>query len=526
MRVRIRDSLRLAGFCSVVLAAFIGARAHAQDAAACAAMRAITIPGAMLEITSAERVPAGNAPAGGPGGPSYTGMLPAHCRIDGVLERRKGVGGAEYGIRFALALPDNWTGRFLFQGGGGLNGAVNPPLGAAAAGEAPALVRGFAVVSTDTGHQGVAFDGSFFADQEATLNFLYVANGKVTQIAKRLIDAYYRKPAEHSYFVGCSTGGREAMIMSQRYPSYFDGLVSGAPAMRTGYSNLGMRSVSVALSKAAAHDASGAVIPGSALSNGDKKLIIDSLLKTCDADDGVADGMIFNPRACGFDPMNLVCKGAKNDACLSNAQASAVKTALAGPMASNGRQVYPGYLYDTGITFGGQGIPGVLNGAPSPVGPRVPPTTQNVDDEVATVLAAPNTLGDTRQWTALSSFSGHDGKLLFYHGVSDPWFSALDTIGYYQALGEANGGADAVRNWSRLFLVPGMGHCGGGTATLDRFDMLSAIVDWVEKAKAPDSVVATGTAFPGRSRPLCPYPQHAHYKGRGNSEDATNFECR
>ena len=402
-RAQIVNTLRLAAS-AVVLAACAAAPARAQDAAACAALRTVTLPGAALEITAAERVPAGNAPAGGPGGPSYAGPLPAHCRIDGVLERRKGVGGVEYGIRFALALPDTWTGRFLFQGGGGLNGAVNPPLGAAAAGDTPALVRGFAVVSTDTGHQGVVFDGSFFADQEATLNFLYVANGKVTQVAKRLIDAYYRKPAEHSYFVGCSTGGREAMIMSQRYPTYFDGLVSGAPAMRTGYSNLGMRSVSVALSKAAARDASGAVIPGSALSDGDKKLIIGSLLKTCDADDGVADGMIFNPRACGFDPTNLVCKGAKNDTCLSAVQASAVKTALSGPKASSGRQVYPGYLYDTGITFGGQGIPGVLNGAPSPVGPRVPPTTQDVDDEVATVLAAPSTLGDTNQWTNLSSF--------------------------------------------------------------------------------------------------------------------------
>src|SRR5262249_54909350 len=147
------------------------------------------------------------------------------------------------------------------------------------------------------------------------------------------------------YFVGCSTGGREAMIMSQRYPGYFDGLVSGAPAMRTGFSNLGMRSVSVALAKAAARDASGAVIAGSALSDSDKKLIVDSLLKKCDADDGVADGMLFNPRACGFDPTALVCKGAKTDACLSAAQASAVKTALAGPKASNGQQVYPGYLY-------------------------------------------------------------------------------------------------------------------------------------------------------------------------------------
>jgi feruloyl esterase len=497
----------------------------AQSADACGALKSFTLPSAALEITSAQHVAAGPVPqTGPPGQPGFAGNLPAHCRVDGILERRTGVNGVEYAIRFALALPDDWTGRFLFQGGGGLNGNVGRPLGAQVAGTNPALARGFAVVSNDTGHQCAVFDGSFFADQEATLNFLWLANGKVATVAKEIIDAYYRKPADHSYFIGCSTGGREAMIMSQRYPTYFDGLVSGAPAMRTGFSNLGMRSVSVALSAAAQRDASGTVIPGSALSDADKKLIVDSLLKTCDADDGLADGLVSDPVGCDFDPAALVCAGAKNDACLSATQASAVKKALSGPRTASGRQVYPGYLFDTGITTGA-GIPGVLNGAPSPVGPRVPPTTQDVDAEAAQVLADPSTLGDTNAWTNLSSFSGHGGKLLFFHGVSDPWFSALDTIGYYEQLAAASGGLDATRDWSRLFLVPGMGHCGGGAA-LDQFDMLSAIVGWVENDKAPASVVATGRAFPGRSRPLCPHPQHAHYKGSGNADDAANFECR
>jgi len=135
-------------------------------------------------------------------------------------------------------------------------------------------------------------------------------------------------------------------------------------------------------------------------------------------------------------------------------------------------------------------------------------------------------LGDTKSWTNLSTFSRSGGKLLFYHGVSDPWFSALDTVEYYESLGPANGGAEQVQKWSRLFLVPGMGHCGGGAAALDQFDMLSAIVDWVENDKAPDSIISTGSAFPGRSRPLCPYPKYAHYKGSGDPENAENFECR
>ena len=351
--------------------------ARAQAAAKCASLATFSMPGVPLEIAKAESVAAGPATPP-PGRASYAGMLPAHCRIDAVLDRRVGTGGVEYAIRFALALPDDWNGRFLFQGGGGLNGTVQPPLGAAAAGETPALARGFAVVSTDSGHQGAVFDGSFFADQEATLNFLYAANAKVAVVAKELVKSFYARAAEHSYFVGCSTGGREAMIMSQRSPSYFDGLVAGAPAMRTGYSNLGLRWVSVALNEAAARDASGAVVVGSALSDGDKQLIVDSLLAACDADDGLEDSMIFAPQACDFSPAELVCSGAKNAQCLTRAQATAVEKALSGPRGASGRLVYPGYLFDTGIAASSPGvIPGVLQGAASPVGPalRRPPKT-------------------------------------------------------------------------------------------------------------------------------------------------------
>jgi feruloyl esterase len=513
------------GALTAVLFLSTNAPALAQDLGRCNDLKT-AVAGSGIAITSAQIVPAGPGPAGTPGRPGFAGTLPTHCRVDGVIDPRTGVNGVEYGIRFALALPAEWNGRFLFQGGGGLNGNVAPPLGGGVAGTMPALARGFAVVTTDTGHQGAVFDGSFFADQEAALNFLWLANGKVTTWAKLLISEYYDRALEHSYFVGCSTGGREAMIMSQRYPTYFDGLISGAPAMRTGLSNLGMRSVAVALSAAMQRDANGAPVPGSTLAESDKKLIVDSLLKTCDADDGLADGLIFDPLACDFDPTSLLCSGAKNDSCLSPVQASAVKQALSGPKTAGGRQVYPGYLYDTGITVSGQGgIPGVLNGAAGPVGPAVPPVSQDVDAEVAEVLAAASTLGDTASWTNLSSFSGHGGKLLFYHGVSDPWFSALDTVQYYERLAAASGGADATRDWSRLYLVPGMGHCAGGAA-LDQFDALSAIVDWVENDRAPDHIVATGAAFPGRSRPLCPHPQHAHYRGTGNPNDAASFDCR
>jgi len=492
----------------------------------CAALLKLQLPGVALAITRAEWFPAGTTPAGA-GAAASTIKLPAYCRIDGVIDRRVGAAGVSYGIGFALALPDNWNGRFLFQGGGGLNGSVQMPLGAAASGGNPGLARGFAVVSTDTGHQGKGgFDASFRQDQQANLDFAYAAIGRVADVAKRIIAEHYDKPADRSYFAGCSTGGREGMLMTQRYPLYFDGVISGAPAMRTNFSGIGDQWVAVSLNQVAPKNAQGQPITRSALSDGDKKLVIDGFLNACDAGDGIKDGMVFDIQACRFDPKALVCKGDKTEGCLSAAQAAALEQGFAGPKDSKGRQVYPGFLFDTGIAAT-QGIAGLLHGGQSPVGLPLTGMELDVDRAVEAALADPaESLSSTSRWTNLNTFSGRGGKLIFYHGVSDPWFSALDTIDYYERMTKANGGPEQVRNWSRLFLAPGMGHCSGGAAALDTFDALTAIVDWVEKGAAPASVTATGRAFPGRSRPLCAYPLHAHYKGQGNPEDAASFECR
>jgi feruloyl esterase len=188
--------------------------------------------------------------------------------------------------------------------------------------------------------------------------------------------------------------------------------------------------------------------------------------------------------------------------------------------------VYPAFPFDTGIAAS-QGIPGLIAGSVNPVGPPFTATEMNVDERAQ--RAADNAqmqLTATWGWTNLNTFSSRGGKLVFFHGVSDPWFSALDTVDYYERMARANGGPATVDGWSRLFLVPGMGHCGGGPATLDTFDMLGAVVDWVENGKPPEAVRATGRSWPGRSRPLCPHPSHAHYKGTGDVEDASSFECR
>lgn len=497
----------------------------AVTAADCAALNNLKVPGLAIEITSAKAVAAAALPAS-PMGPASSIPVPAHCRVDGMIERRTGADGKSYGIGFAIALPDEWNGRFLYQGGGGLNGTVQNPLGAVAAGDRPALMRGYAVVSSDSGHQSSAvFDASFFADQEAALNFFYQSIGKVTTAAKAIVAARYGKAPEHSYFTGCSTGGREGMIVTQRYPLLFDGVISGAPAMRTDYSNLGMRSVVTAFNKVAPRDASGKPLTNQAFSDADRQLVLGAILKQCDARDGLADNWIADPIGCDFDPNTLACSGAKNDSCLGKGQIEALRHAVAGPRDSRGQQVYPGFLYDTGIAASGGGAPGFLHASQSPVGAPVTATAQDVDAEAAIAAASYNTLGNST-FTLLTSFSGHGGKVLYFHGVSDPWFSARDTVQYYEALARDNGGSEAVRAFGRMYLVPGMGHCNGGPQALDRFDLLTALTDWVERGQAPDGITATGRAMPNISRPLCPHPKVARFNGTGDPNQANSFSCR
>lgn len=499
--------------------------AYAQTPGNCSDLTSFKIPGVPMVITKAVTIPASKAAGTATAETSATSAtIPSHCQADGMINERTGADGRTYGIGFSVALPDNWNSRFLFQGGGGYNGSVRPPVGTAAAGNDPGLARGFAVVSTDTGHKGATFDRSYDVDQQASIDFAQVAVGRVAELAKQIIAHYYGQPARYSYFAGCSTGGREAMLMTQRYPDEFDGVISGDPAMRTGFSGIGNTWSRVAFNQIAPKDDSGRPQPNKVFSESDIKLIVKGILDACDGNDGIKDGMVFNTRACKFDPDVLACKGAKDDSCLTSQQTAAIKKAFAGPHNSRGDLVYPMNAYDAGIA----------NLLPSPKPPANPPAAGageaplsiDVDARLFALLGDPlEALTDTT-WTNLSTFSAHGGKLLFYHGMSDQAFSAMDTLAYYQRMAKANGGMDKVQTWSRIYLVPGMYHCRGGEFALDNFDLLTAVVNWREKGTPPDSVVATGKAFPGRSRPLCAWPKYAYYKGQGDPEDAKNFECR
>src|ERR1700689_1591861 len=351
--------LSVLGVSSVAHPQASGAAPNAiMPAEKCADLVNLKIPSSTMVITKADAIP--TAPAGTVRASLLSPeMIPvaigSYCRADGMIDQRTGVDGKSYAISFAIALPDNWNGRFLFQGGGGLNGSVNPPLGGQAAGASPALARGFAVVSTDTGHKGAVFDAAFMKNKLAILNFAYIAVGRVTVLAKEIIAQYYGQPAKHSYYDGCSTGGREAMMMSQRYPTYFDGIISGDPAMRTGYSNIGLANARAAFSAIAPKDASGKPDPTKDFSDGDKKLLADSITKSCDEKDGLKDGMILNPEACHYDPVVIECNGAKTDTCLTAQQVGALQKAFAGPKDSRGNPVYARFPWEGGYLQGAGG---------------------------------------------------------------------------------------------------------------------------------------------------------------------------
>lgn len=492
-----------------------------EDAAARCAALARQDWGAQVVITAARALPAGNVTM--TMGPPIAVAVPARCEVTGSIGAHQGAGGTTYAIGFALDLPEAWNGRYLLQGGGGLNGTVHPPLGTAATGDTSALARGFAVASHDSGHQGAVFDAAFMADQRAALDFAEAAVLRVTEVTRRITAAHYRRPIAHSYMAGCSTGGREAMLAAERYPELFDGIIVGAPAMRTGNARIAMTHARVAFNQVAPRDPAGLPLVDRIASDADRAVILKGMLDACDGLDGRRDGIIDNVGACTFRPAAIACAPGQSGGCIAPALAAAIDTAFSPPRDKAGHALYTRYPYDTGIVDK-DGMPaGFLpNGKGDILGPPDRSLVFDPDAAIEAVRAdAAQALTDTDRWTNLSTFLGHKGKILLYHGVSDPWFSAFDTLDWWQRAGTANG-ADFAEA-SRFYMVPGMGHCGGGKA-YDRFDLLTALVDWVEAGKAPGRIAATGARMPG-SHALCPWPAHAHFAG-GDPAGLDGWACR
>lgn len=445
-----------------------------------------------------------------------------YCRLTGYFEKRTGVDNLPYAIGFGLSLPDQWNGKFLFQGGGGLNGLIREPLGSLAAGDVPALFRGFAVATSDGGHQSdTVFNPYFFADQKALINFYYGAVEKSTHVALELISKVYQQDPQQNYFVGCSTGGREAMTMSQRAPELFDGIIVGAPARQTNYSELANLWSAKRLRKVSEDQNSSPFTPVQ------QQAIVNELLAQCDARDGLADGLLFDVVGCDFKTEKLLCqnKTSKGD-CLNQQQVTALNEAFAGPRNLGGEQIYPGFYFDTGILATGErSIPGLLQAKSGPLLSIY--MDEDFDVAKQTKIAKNFPLaGGNALLTNLTTFALNGSKIMFFHGVSDPWFSAKDTFEYYQNMHKDSGGSEKAGNWSQFYFVPGMGHCGGGEQALDQFDMLTSLDHWVTEQERPTSVIATGKSMPGISRPLCPYPQMPIYDGQGDSQVASSFVCK
>lgn len=495
-------------------ATFLAVTALPLTAATCESLASLSLPD--TTIISAQKVGAGefNPPAGRGGGgrgPNYK-ELPAFCRVQASLKPT-----ADSEIRIEVWLPlENWNGRFEGTGNGAWAGSVGlPPLAAA-------LKRGYAVAGTDTGHPGPS--AAFAIEHpEKLIDFEWRSIHEMTVKGKAITSAFYAGTSDlkYSYFSGCSTGGRQALKEAQRFPSDYDGIIVGDPGAYTT-----VQVIRQVATWQAAHKTEGSLIPAEKLA-----MLHRAVLDQCDALDGVKDGVLENPRRCKFDPKALECKGPDAPSCLTSAQVETARASYTSPKnPRTGKDIFFGY--EPGSELGWD------NGQKQPLGfavdtlryglfkdPKWDPATVNYDSDVATVLKVGGEPLDARD-PDIRPFINRGGKLLMYHGLTDPGIPPAVSLTYYQAALARLSGRKSPKDDIRLFLVPGMNHCGGGDGP-NEFDALTALEQWRESGKAPTQIIAehqTNGAV-DRTRPLCAYPQVAVYKGTGSTDEAANFTC-
>jgi pimeloyl-ACP methyl ester carboxylesterase len=551
--------------------------------AALAKLEAASLPNQTTVISSARMnaaTPATSATASAPASPA----LPEHCEVIGKMNERIGFNSQHYAINFRLRLPTGWNGRFFFEGGGGTNGGIGNALGRLP-GQLPtnALALGYAVVAQDSGHDNTINNNplmngeqTFGFDPQARLDLGYQSYDAVTQAAKALIRMYYGKPPEKSYYAGCSEGGRQALMMSQRFPEHFDGILAVGPGINipkaTTAAAWDTQTLAAVAKESGLVDRSGQPFVNKVFTDDDLALAGEAIIGACDALDGLADGIVDDFPRCTTavvkSKLDAVTCAGKRGKCLTAAQVEALVTIFDGPKDSQGRATYTSWPWDAGIghkpsmylpyfswrswkmgpydamensalnaTFISSATSAILATPPVPRAMHGADLAKYmidvpVDDHVARSAASGGIYresGDSfmkADSTDISRFTSRGGKIVVVHGVSDGIFSINDSIAWLKGVDAAQGGkaADAVR----LFAVPGMGHCLSGPAT-DQFDAFTALVDWVEKSAAPDRIVAKArpqSPWPGRTRPLCAYPKQARYSGAGSIEDAANFVCK
>ncbi|MEE3623697.1 tannase/feruloyl esterase family alpha/beta hydrolase [Nitrospirillum sp. BR 11752] len=581
-RSRVRHSHALLGLAaSASLLALVPTRgAQAADAdlkGRCLALEKTMAghwPDASTHIVSVTPQPAGpiTLPPMMPGAPGIPLQLPEHCEVYGILHERTGVDGQAYAIRFHVRLPAAWNQGFFFQGGGGTNGEVGNAIGPTGLDTPPALVQGYAVVSQDSGHDNQrnmdpthGGTAAFGFDPQARADYGNASLKPVADAAKALVAAFYGNAPQRSYFVGCSKGGEEGMVFAQQHPEEFDGILASAPGFalpRAALSQAWDVQSFAPLAKGPDGQPSFARLSGT-FSDADLGLVRDAILEACDGDDGAKDGIVGTFAQCTAAKVApalkaRTCAGAKADGCLSGEQVAAITRSYGGPRTKAGQAIYSDWAWDAGIAapgwrlwklgladkvpslnvvLGGASLASVFTTPPTPL----PPDPQallrwqlSLDiDQVAAQLTATNATFTRSAWqdvsarsADLSGLKARGAKLMVPHGASDPVFSINDTLAWWREVDAREGGKAAA--FVRVFPVPGMNHCTGGPAT-SHYDAFSALVRWVEQGQAPDRILASAgpdTPWPGRTRPLCPYPKVARYKGSGDLNSADSFECQ
>lgn len=487
----------------IVLASVLLAPDGAAAAKTCRSLSSLTLPAAT--ITAAEPRTTGSFPH------VAAADLPGFCRVAATLTPT-----SESDIKMEVWLPlSGWNRKLEVVGNGGWSGGI--PYSAIAA----ALRRGYAAAGTDTGHEGGG--GPWMQNREKLIDFGYRAVHETTVAAKAITAAFYDAAPQFSYFTGCSGGGRQALMEAQRYPGDFNGIVAGAPSLNaTGRAAFSMW-VAQQLRKEPASDIPPAKYPA----------IHNAVLDACDGKDGVSDAVVENPSRCAFDPRVLACAGEESNACLTAPQIRAAR-AMYEPLieASTGEEIAPGLSYGSELGWG-------TFGGAQPFGlgtqmfqylvfddPNWDYRSLNFGSDMARMRRAEAGVINAMD-PDVSAFFAKGGKLIHYHGWADPQIQPLSSVAYYESVVRRMRGTSNVSRHYRLFMVPGMAHCGWGEGT-STFDMLSALERWVEHGEAPDSIPASRVinGRVDRTRPLCPYPQQATYKRSGDINDAANFVCR
>jgi feruloyl esterase len=483
-------------------------RADATVAKTCASLTSLAIPD--VTIASADEVPAG--PFTPPGAPRPLTIASSFCRVTATATPTP-----DSQIRIEVWIPSGeaWNGKLLGTANGGFSGAIGYP--ALAAG----IAKGYAAASTDTGHTGDSLD---FAPghPEKIADWAYRSIHVMTDTAKVVVRAARGRFPDLSYFEGCSTGGQQALSEAQRYPRDYDGIVAGDPGNNRVRLILGFL-----WSWNAAHDADGrAILPTSKL-----PLLTKSAVAACDANDGVKDGLIADPRSCRFDPATIACKGEDGDACLTGAQVSAVQKIYDGPRnPRTGESIFPGWARGSE-----QGWGTYIVNPKEPMriaflrdltfaDPAWDPRSFDWDKDVAFADdRIPNFGALSRD---LRAFKANSGKLIMYTGWADPVTPPQDTVNYYEGVEQEMGGRAETEAFLRFFPVPGMGHCGGGAGP-STFDALAALDAWRAYGRAPDQLAGSHSTngVVDRTRPICAYPALASYRGSGSIDAAESFTC-